>query len=502
LEYDHAIAAAIPPMVLPTRRIRAACCLVLLLLRAGPTFGRAEEVRAEKAERSGNNSTTTTIRFETVEKEISTAQCVLAVGSSDRNDDQQVDRSEFNQVILEVLSGCTIHEETVRDWDEIFRTLACLCREYDDDVSCCDETAKRAQYGAVQVVLRPGQYPNEYTYRVCDLLQAAVIAQCFVQVGGGPVVSAPTIGATPFPTRAPSSSNDTTRADDSSRDNDTLYRNIINLVVLLIVLIILLLCMTICYMRYRHLRRINNDDEYDDNNDDDDDNDDDDRGRRRRHRRHRRPAATDDNIDEDSQQAFANTVAKGTFLTTGVDGSEVLLDIETGSRVSSASSSVDPHNNSSGFPIVEDDDDEDILPSGMIPEGAEGDSETERVVHDNSSSNNKHDEPLQLVLPQDTSLTDLLPPAFLPTSSNHPINNNTITSIEENESGWDDVVDNSSSATTTSSNDPQYVGDVDMSADENDGDISSAGGGGAESATDDERDIVVVTDQKNETDGK
>lgn len=492
---------------LPFWALRPCCFLVLLLLlllRADPTFGRAEqEKRVENAEPSrSNNNSTTTIRLEKVEKEISTAQCVLAVGSSDRNDDQQVDRSEFNQVILELLSGCTVHEETVRDWDEIFRALACLCRDYDDDpASCCDEDAKRAQYGAV--VLRPGRYPNEYTYRVCDLLQAAVNTQCFVQVGSGPV-SAPIGATTPTPTR----SNDDTRSDDSSatKDNDTLYRHIINLVVLLIVLIILLLCLTVCYMRWRHLRRINND-EYDDDNDDDDNNDDDDRGRGRRHRHHRRQAtATDDGIDEDSQQAFANTVAKGTFLTTGVDGSEVLVDIETGSRASSSSSSsVDPHNNSSGFPIVGDDDDEVILPSGMIPEEAEGDSETERVGNnDNGSNNNKNDEQLQLVLPQNTSLTDLLPPAFLPTSSSssNPINNNTITSIEENESGWDDVVDSSSSGTTTSSTDPQYVGDVDMSADENDGDISSAGGAESSTATtDDEREVVVVTD-KNKAGGK
>lgn len=205
--------------------------------------------------------------------DIPATQCVLAVGASDINGNEEVDRSEFNQVILEVLSGCTLHEETISDWNAIFEELACLCQDY-DDATCCT---------VGPTVMRPGRYPSEYTFRMCELLEDAVASQCFVFTP----TSAPALGIVRAPTMAP-----VDIAEDSSGSSSR-SRLLIVMIALLsfVILLVLCLCCTVCYWRWLHLRRV------------------DELGN-----------------DEYEGQTFANTVAKGTL---GAGEGDILLDMES-----------------------------------------------------------------------------------------------------------------------------------------------------------------------------
>lgn len=323
--------------------------------------------------------------------EIPATQCVLAIGASDINGDLQVDRFEFNQVILEVLSGCTLHDETISEWNAIFDELACLCQDYDDD-TCCTVGPK---------VVRPGRYPNEYTFRMCERLQEAVASQCVVFV---PTL-APVLDIVGAPTMAPTG----IAADESDGPRSRLL--IAATIVLSIIIALLFLCLSciLCYMRGLHLRRVD-----------------------------------EQGTDEYEGQAFANTVAKGTL---GAGGSDILLEME------SQASSIEK-----GSPSLDDERPSDV-PEEIV--SSSGDSGTERA-------------------------SDYL----LSRNAPEPASVNNDVSLE-NDSGWEEF-------DSGSSTDPEYVGEVDMSADEgHNDDIGSIDGPNIYDSTSSD-DAGISTDDGND----
>ena len=122
------------------------------------------------------------------------AACVYALAVSDANSDGQIDRTEFNRVVLELLAGCRVSDSTTADFDYIFQTAACYCLDYDDDTDGTDDTMIDGTDNNVGlccttapvVLQRAGVYPSEYLFRVCEFLASAVTFTCAASNTGAP----------------------------------------------------------------------------------------------------------------------------------------------------------------------------------------------------------------------------------------------------------------------------------------------------------------------------